>query len=42
MHYGTFDLSQEPIFYPEKILKEQHPDELDRILWMNIGSRVTF
>ncbi|WP_339880033.1 MBL fold metallo-hydrolase [uncultured Algoriphagus sp.] len=42
MHYGTFDLSQEPIFYPEKVLKEQHRDELDRILWMSIGDRVTF
>ena len=37
-----FDLSQKPIFYPEKVLKEQHRDELDRILWMSIGDRVTF
>ncbi|MEQ9442290.1 MAG: MBL fold metallo-hydrolase [Cyclobacteriaceae bacterium] len=42
MHYGTFDLSQEPVFYPETVLKEQHPDELDSILWMSIGDRVTF
>ncbi len=41
MHYGTFDLSDEPIFYPEKILREQHTDTLNQILWMNIGERIS-
>lgn len=40
MHYGTFDVSEEPIYYPEKILKEQYPEELDRIKWMDIGARI--
>lgn len=42
MHYGTFDLSDEPIFYPEKILREQHPEELEKVTWMNIGARIDF
>ncbi|MEB2774318.1 MBL fold metallo-hydrolase [Algoriphagus sp. D3-2-R+10] len=42
MHYGTFDLSDEPIFYPEQILKEHHADSLEQLLWMNIGQRIAF
>lgn len=42
MHYGTFDLSDEPIFYPEQILREQHTDALKEIVWMNIGKRIAF
>lgn len=42
MHYGTFDLSDEPIFYPEKILREQYPEELEQIRWMKIGKRMDF
>lgn len=42
MHYGTFDLSQEPIFYPEQVLKEKHTKEIDSIIWMKIGVRITF
>jgi len=42
MHYGTFDLSDEPIHYPEKILKEQHQKELQQISWMRIGERIHF
>ncbi|WP_157243550.1 MBL fold metallo-hydrolase [Algoriphagus resistens] len=42
MHYGTFDLSDEPIFYPEQILREEHREELSQILWMNIGKRIGF
>lgn len=41
MHYGTFDLSDEPIFYPEQVLKEQHNTELENIIWMDIGKRIT-
>lgn len=40
MHYGTFDLSDEPVYYPEKILKEQHPGALEQIKWMDIGKRI--
>ena len=40
MHYGTFDLSDEPIFYPEQILKEHHKTELENIIWMHIGKRI--
>jgi hypothetical protein len=40
MHYGTFDLSDEPIFYPEQILKENHKTELENIIWMHIGKRI--
>lgn len=42
MHYGTFDLSDEPIFYPEQILIKQHTEPLEHILWMNIGKRIAF
>lgn len=42
MHYGTFDLSDEPIFYPEKILKEQHSEALNHIIWVQIGYRIYF
>jgi L-ascorbate metabolism protein UlaG (beta-lactamase superfamily) len=42
MHYGTFDLSDEPIFYPEQILREQHADALKEIVWMDIGKRFAF
>ncbi|RXG31816.1 MBL fold metallo-hydrolase [Leeuwenhoekiella marinoflava] len=42
MHYGTFDLSQEPVFYPEQVLKKQHSKELEQILWMKIGERIIF
>ncbi|MDR7131840.1 L-ascorbate metabolism protein UlaG (beta-lactamase superfamily) [Algoriphagus sp. 4150] len=42
MHYGTFDLSDEPIFYPEQILREQHQEALEQIVWMNIGKRIAF
>lgn len=41
MHYGTFDLSDEPIYYPEKILREQHPEALKHTSWMHIGERLT-
>jgi L-ascorbate metabolism protein UlaG (beta-lactamase superfamily) len=40
MHYGTFDLSDEPVFYPEEKLKEQYEQELKKIIWMHIGKRV--
>lgn len=42
MHYGTFDLSLEPVFYPEQVLKEKHTKEVDSIIWMKIGDRITF
>lgn len=42
MHYGTFDLSDEPIFYPEQMLREQHPEALKQIVWMDIGKRIEF
>ncbi|WP_111309171.1 MBL fold metallo-hydrolase [Confluentibacter sediminis] len=42
MHYGTFDLSDEPIYYPEKILREQHPEAVKHVSWMTIGERLTF
>ncbi|MNI65128.1 hypothetical protein D3C73_1206160 [compost metagenome] len=41
MHYGTFDLSDEPIYYPEKILREKHPEALTNIIWMQIGEKIT-
>ena len=41
MHYGTFDLSDEPIYYSEKILKEQYKKEVENIIWMHIGSRIS-
>jgi len=41
IHYGTFDLSDEPIYYPEKIVREQHPEALKYIRWMTIGERLT-
>lgn len=40
MHYGTFDLSDEPIFYPEQILRENHPEVIDKINWMHIGKKI--
>ena len=40
MHYGTFDVSDEPIFYPDQILREQHSEALKQIIWMNIGKRI--
>lgn len=42
MHYGTFDLSDEPVFYPEQFLRENHPEALEQIIWMNIGQRIPF
>lgn len=42
MHYGTFDLSDEPIFWPEKVLRGQHPQALDTMSWMRIGERMVF
>jgi L-ascorbate metabolism protein UlaG (beta-lactamase superfamily) len=42
MHYGTFDLSDEPIFYPEQILREEHTEALKQIVWMDIGKRIEF
>ena len=42
MHYGTFDLSDEPVFYPELILRKDHPKEMDNIIWMHIGKRIFF
>lgn len=41
MHYGTFDLSDEPVYYPEKILREQHPEAIEHIIWMHIGEKIT-
>ncbi|WP_281638135.1 MBL fold metallo-hydrolase [Flavobacterium marginilacus] len=41
MHYGTFDLSDEPVYYPEQILKEKHKNELSSIIWMHIGQRIS-
>lgn len=41
MHYGTFDLSDEPVYYPEKILREEHPEALSNIIWMSIGEKIT-
>ncbi|RZM20846.1 MAG: Zn-dependent hydrolase, partial [Pedobacter sp.] len=40
MHYGTLDLSDEPVYYPEKILREINADEKVSILWMKIGQRM--
>jgi L-ascorbate metabolism protein UlaG (beta-lactamase superfamily) len=40
MHYGTFDLSDEPVFYPEQFLRAHYPDELNQILWMHIGKKI--
>tara|TARA_R110002020_G_scaffold226558_2_gene436943 strand:+ start:2106 stop:3092 length:987 start_codon:yes stop_codon:yes gene_type:complete len=40
MHYGTYDLSDEPIYYPEKILREEHSEELAQVIWMGIGKRI--
>lgn len=40
MHYGTFDLSDEPIYYPELILRENYKEELSKICWMYIGKRL--
>ncbi|MFH7017300.1 MBL fold metallo-hydrolase [Flavobacterium sp. FlaQc-47] len=40
MHYGTFDLSDEPVFYPEKVLREQYPQAADQIVWMQIGEKI--
>lgn len=40
MHYGTFDLGDEPIYYPDKVLKENHKSELENIVWMDIGKRI--
>ncbi|MFN8437487.1 MAG: MBL fold metallo-hydrolase [Cytophagales bacterium] len=42
MHYGTFDLSNEPIFYPPQKLKEllkDHPEK-DKFLFRNIGGKL--
>ena len=41
MHYGTFDLSDEPIYYSEQILREQDEEELANVIWMHIGKRIT-
>jgi len=41
MHYGTFDLSDEPIYYPEKILREKYPEAVANIMWMQIGEKIT-
>ncbi|QNL47855.1 MBL fold metallo-hydrolase [Olivibacter sp. SDN3] len=40
MHYGTFDLSDEPVYYPEKILRELNADQRVTIRWMEIGKRM--
>ncbi|NOT36343.1 MAG: Zn-dependent hydrolase [Saprospiraceae bacterium] len=40
MHYGTLDLSDEPVFYPEQVLREEFPHELPNINWMTIGERI--
>ncbi len=42
IHYGTFDLSDEPIYYPEYILKTKHQNELQNIVWMQIGHYIEF
>lgn len=42
MHYGTFDLSWEPVYYPEKVLREQFAEELEQVVWMDIGTRIDF
>lgn len=38
MHYGTFDLSDEPVFYPEEQLKELIKNTNTQIEWMKIGT----
>ncbi|WP_442587448.1 MBL fold metallo-hydrolase [Pedobacter sp. AW31-3R] len=40
MHYGTFDLSDEPVYYPENVLRELNTDNAIPILWMKIGQRM--
>lgn len=40
MHYGTFDLSDEPIYYPEQVLRTEFANKLDNIIWMKIGERI--
>jgi L-ascorbate metabolism protein UlaG (beta-lactamase superfamily) len=42
MHYGTLDLSDEPIYYPEHILKKELKYDKSRIEWMQIGKRSYF
>ena len=40
MHYGTFDLSDEPIYYPEQVIREDYKEVLESIIWMHIGKRI--
>jgi L-ascorbate metabolism protein UlaG (beta-lactamase superfamily) len=40
MHYGTFDLSDEPVYYPEQILKELTQNEPNEIVkYLKIGEK---
>lgn len=40
MHYRTFNLSDEPIYYPEKILIKQYQEAIAYIIWMQIGEEI--
>lgn len=40
MHYGTFDLSDEPIFYPkQEMLRLQETHNIDNVLHLSIGGK---
>jgi len=41
MHYSTFELSEEPVYYPEKFLKELNADNTIHIRWMEVGQRMS-
>jgi L-ascorbate metabolism protein UlaG (beta-lactamase superfamily) len=42
MHYGTLDISDEPIFYPEKLLRELLNGQPIDVRWMELGQRMTW
>lgn len=40
MHYGTFDLGDEPVYYPEQILREIIKEDPIDIRWMEVGTKM--
>jgi hypothetical protein len=43
MHYGTFDLSDEPIFYPkQEMLRLQEENNISNVLHLGIGGKHYF
>lgn len=44
MHYGTFDLSDEPLFYPEEELKKliDESDKKEQVLFPQLGNKMYF